>query len=83
MYAKETPEHFSRAKGGGWIHKLAAVDSSATVEIGAVIHEHVQVGPHSHIGSGSIVGPYVIIGSHSRVWYVSRILVLIHLNWRL
>lgn len=62
-------EHFSWAKGGGWVHRLAKVDSSATVEIGAVVHEHVQVGSHSRIGSGSILGAHVVIGSHSTLWY--------------
>lgn len=62
-------EHLRWAKGGGWVHKLAKVDSTAIIEIGAVIHEHVQVGPHSRIGSGSVLGPHVIVGSTSTLWY--------------
>ncbi|KAK7253185.1 hypothetical protein RIF29_37697 [Crotalaria pallida] len=50
--------------GGGIFHQSASIDSTAVVEVGAVVHSHSVVGPNVRIASGTVVGPSVTI-SHS------------------
>ncbi|KAJ7299675.1 hypothetical protein O6H91_21G039000 [Diphasiastrum complanatum] len=56
-------EHEKWEKGGGMVHKLAEVHTSAVIELGAVVQANAIVGVNVHIGAGSIVGPHVNIGS--------------------
>ncbi|CAM6091768.1 unnamed protein product [Calypogeia fissa] len=55
--------------GGGFVHKLAKVDDSVVVEMGAIIHAHAIIGPHTRISSGSIVGSHVVVGSDTKLGY--------------
>lgn len=55
--------------GGGAFHESACIDSSAFVDVGAVVHSESVVGPDVRIGSGTVVGPSVNIGHSTRIGY--------------
>nr|XP_025616856.1 probable UDP-3-O-acylglucosamine N-acyltransferase 2, mitochondrial isoform X1 [Arachis hypogaea]XP_025616860.1 probable UDP-3-O-acylglucosamine N-acyltransferase 2, mitochondrial isoform X1 [Arachis hypogaea] len=52
--------------GGGIFHESASIDSTAVVEVGAVVHSESVIGANVHIGSGTVVGPSVSI-AHSTI----------------
>ncbi|KAG2375454.1 UDP-3-O-acylglucosamine N-acyltransferase [Vigna angularis] len=55
--------------GGGTFHESACIDSTALVEVGAVVHSESVVGPNVRIGSGTIVGPSVTIAHSTKIGY--------------
>jgi len=55
--------------GGGTFHESACIDSTALVEVGAVVHSESVVGPNVCIGSGTIVGPSVTIAHSTKIGY--------------
>lgn len=55
--------------GGGAFHESACIDSSAFVDVGAVVHSESVVGPDVRIGSGTVVGPSVNIGHSTRIGF--------------
>uniref|UniRef100_A0A0R0LMR7 Glucose-1-phosphate adenylyltransferase/Bifunctional protein GlmU-like C-terminal hexapeptide domain-containing protein n=1 Tax=Glycine max TaxID=3847 RepID=A0A0R0LMR7_SOYBN len=55
--------------GGGTLHESASIDSTALVEVGAVVHSESIVGPNVRIGSGTIVGPSVTIAHSTNIGY--------------
>ncbi|MED6174894.1 putative UDP-3-O-acylglucosamine N-acyltransferase 1, mitochondrial [Stylosanthes scabra] len=55
--------------GGGIFHESASIDSTAIVEVGAVVHSESVVGGNVHIGSGTIVGPSVSIAHSTQIGF--------------
>ncbi|XP_077243503.1 putative UDP-3-O-acylglucosamine N-acyltransferase 2, mitochondrial isoform X2 [Tasmannia lanceolata] len=55
--------------GGGFVHKLACIDPTAVIEIGAAVHPKSFLGANVHIGSGAVVGPSVMIGQSTKIGY--------------
>ncbi|XP_068467762.1 LOW QUALITY PROTEIN: probable UDP-3-O-acylglucosamine N-acyltransferase 2, mitochondrial [Phaseolus vulgaris] len=55
--------------GGGTFHESACIDSTALVEVGAVVHSESVVGPNVRIGSGTIVGPSVTVAHSTKIGY--------------
>ncbi|KAF8409500.1 hypothetical protein HHK36_005576 [Tetracentron sinense] len=55
--------------GGGSFHKLAYIDPTAFIELGAIVHSKSVLGANVHIGSGAIVGPGVTIGPSTKIGY--------------
>ncbi|RDX66959.1 putative UDP-3-O-acylglucosamine N-acyltransferase 2, mitochondrial, partial [Mucuna pruriens] len=82
-YILASPRHFSALSssssegykfhkwhnGGGTFHESACIDSTALVEVGAVIHSESVVGPNVRIGSGTTVGPSVTIAHSTKIGY--------------
>ncbi|CAN4116653.1 unnamed protein product [Withania somnifera] len=67
---KDDQQDYRRwGNGGGTFHKLASINPSAFVEIGAVVHSECAVGADCHIGSGAIIGPTVGIGQSTKIGY--------------
>lgn len=55
--------------GGGTFHDSASIDSTAFVEVGAIVHSESVVGPNVRIGSGTVVGPSVTIAHSTKIGY--------------
>ncbi|GKV41737.1 hypothetical protein SLEP1_g49234 [Rubroshorea leprosula] len=55
--------------GGGIFHKLARVDPTAFIEIGAIVHSKCVLSADVHIGSGTVIGPAVTIGRSTKIAY--------------
>lgn len=57
------------SNGGGLFHKLACIDPTSVVEVGAFIHPGAILGANVHVGSGTVVGPSVTIGHSTKLGY--------------
>ncbi|CAK9320946.1 unnamed protein product [Citrullus colocynthis] len=55
--------------GGGTFHHSACIDTTAVIEIGAVVHSKSVVGASVHIGSGSVIGHAVTIGQSTKIGF--------------
>ncbi|XP_058092414.1 probable UDP-3-O-acylglucosamine N-acyltransferase 2, mitochondrial isoform X2 [Magnolia sinica] len=63
------PEFEKWPNGGGFFHKSSCVDTTAVIEIGAIVHSKTVLGANVHLGSGTVVGPSVIIGQSTKIGY--------------
>lgn len=52
--------------GGGIFHESACIDSTAFLDVGAIVHSESVVGSNVRIGSGTVIGPSVSI-AHSTI----------------
>ncbi|KAM7262706.1 hypothetical protein ACFE04_000389 [Oxalis oulophora] len=67
--AKNDQEFLKWGNGGGFLHKLASVDPTAVIEIGAVVHSNSVLAANVNVGSGTVIGPAVTVGQFTKIGY--------------
>jgi UDP-3-O-[3-hydroxymyristoyl] glucosamine N-acyltransferase len=55
--------------GGGIFHESACIDSTAFLDVGAIVHSQSIVASNVRIGSGTVVGPSVSIAHSTQIGY--------------
>lgn len=55
--------------GGGIFHESACIDSTAFLDVGAIVHSESVVGSNVRIASGTVVGPSVSIANSTIIGY--------------
>lgn len=55
--------------GGGIFHESACIDSTAFLDVGAIVHSESVVGSNVRIASGTVVGPSVSIAHSTIIGY--------------
>lgn len=63
--------------GGGVFHESACIDSTAFLDVGAVVHSESVVGSNVRIGSGTVVGPSVVISHSVQIGYTFTFSILL------
>lgn len=63
-------DNFGKWKNGGGIcHESACIDSTAFLDVGAIVHSESVVASNVRIGSGTVVGPSVSIAHSTIIGY--------------
>ncbi|XP_045799083.1 probable UDP-3-O-acylglucosamine N-acyltransferase 2, mitochondrial isoform X1 [Trifolium pratense] len=55
--------------GGGIFHESACIDSTAFLDVGAIVHSQSVVASNVRIGSGTVVGPSVSIAHSTQIGF--------------
>ncbi|XP_004492224.1 probable UDP-3-O-acylglucosamine N-acyltransferase 2, mitochondrial isoform X2 [Cicer arietinum] len=55
--------------GGGTFHESACIDSTAFLDVGAIVHSESVVASNVRIASGTVVGPSVSIAHSTKIGY--------------
>jgi len=76
-FGASSDDKFKKWKnGGGIFHESACIDSTAFLDVGAIVHSESVLGSNVRIGSGTVVGPSVSIAHSTIIGYSFSIAML-------